>query len=511
MHSRRPVRVLLSAIVAGLAALVLASRVFVDVNLVRVPVLAAPATAKGGVVRAKPAERSRANELLAPFAVTARITSSAAGSFTIAVDGVTACTHDVAAGKSRRVDCAVTSGWNPPADHEVVVQGPSGSWTIDSLELSTHHGRNGEPNAFLILPAGSDHYLHPSVMWVIGTWVLLFAAFALFPRPPSMPPWVAIPYRLVASLAVLELAVSAISPFVSSYRVVLSAQTFATLLIVILLPRLWSAMRVKAFAVAVVSSAAIVAIAVGVVRYRAYSARGRLLAELQPVALKNCEFKRFGETNDGGYVLCANLLGSVQSAYSYGISGYDQWGCDVSRRLSVPMHEYDCFDLRAPACPSGRAIFHPECVGPQQATIEGRLFDSPQHQFEKNGDADKHLVMKMDVEMAEWDTLGQASDATLDRIDQIAIELHGVEEPERYLAVIKRLKQFFYVASLHFNNFACQEGIAPFPAWAYEALFVNKRIAVPGTGPAVAPRSELAPNNPQWSDCQSTAALPQKK
>ena len=44
--------------------------------------------------------------------------------------------------------------------------------------------------------------------------------------------------------------------------------------------------------------------------------RQALLEELQPVALANCELKRFGEPYDGGYLLCANLLKEVQSAYS---------------------------------------------------------------------------------------------------------------------------------------------------------------------------------------------------
>src|ERR1700677_3245376 len=52
---------------------------------------------------------------------------------------------------------------------------------------------------------------------------------------------------------------------------------------------------------------------------------------LQPVALSNCQVERFGEANDGGYLMCGNLLGKVQSGYSYGISGYDGWGCDVSK------------------------------------------------------------------------------------------------------------------------------------------------------------------------------------
>src|SRR5689334_11310564 len=78
--------------------------------------------------------------------------------------------------------------------------------------------------------------------------------------------------------------------------------------------------------------------------------RQALLEQLQPVALANCDLKRFGEANDGGYLLCANLLKDVQSAYSYGISGYDGWGCDISRQLNVKVHEYDCFNLQAPVC-----------------------------------------------------------------------------------------------------------------------------------------------------------------
>src|SRR5262245_46309530 len=50
--------------------------------------------------------------------------------------------------------------------------------------------------------------------------------------------------------------------------------------------------------------------------------RQTLLDLLQPVALDNCQLERFGEQNDGGYLMCANLLRNVQAGYSYGISGY---------------------------------------------------------------------------------------------------------------------------------------------------------------------------------------------
>ena len=63
--------------------------------------------------------------------------------------------------------------------------------------------------------------------------------------------------------------------------------------------------------------------------------RQALFEMLQPVVLSNCQLERFGEAHDGGYLMCGNLLNGAQAAYSYGISGYDQWGCDVSTRLAV--------------------------------------------------------------------------------------------------------------------------------------------------------------------------------
>jgi len=56
----------------------------------------------------------------------------------------------------------------------------------------------------------------------------------------------------------------------------------------------------------IIALAAATAIAVDDVVHRVPARRLReaILAELQPVALKNCTFKRFGSANDGGYVMC---------------------------------------------------------------------------------------------------------------------------------------------------------------------------------------------------------------
>lgn len=205
--------------------------------------------------------------------------------------------------------------------------------------------------------------------------------------------------------------------------------------------------------------------------------RERLLAELWPVALRNCTLQRVGSPNDGGYLMCGNLLGDIESAYSYGIGGVDDWGCEISQSHGVSVHQYDCFTPPPVPCPSGRSVFHDECIGPTRAVVESRVFDTLAGQIRKNGDAGRHLAVKIDVEGAELDSLLATPDRVLDRIDQLAMELHGTDR--KYLKLVRKLKRLFHPVHLHFNNQACTGRFKPFPAFAYQVLFVNKRIGIP--------------------------------
>ncbi|HEX6163658.1 MAG TPA: hypothetical protein VFZ31_09850 [Vicinamibacterales bacterium] len=239
-------------------------------------------------------------------------------------------------------------------------------------------------------------------------------------------------------------------------------------------------------------------------RYRqSKETRQALYDAFEPVKVTNCELQRFGDAHDGGYLLCANWLPGAQVAYSYGINGADNWGCQVSKALNIPVHQYDCFNTSVPGCAKD-AIFHAECVGPERATIENRPFDSVANQVAKNGDAGKRIVMKMDVEGSEWASLLASPDDVLDRIDQMAVEFHEVENPA-FLATIERLKRFFHVAHVHVNNYNCDAGFDPFPGQVFEALLVNKRLAQ--IDPSIRGRnlSPLdAPNLPERPDCQAS-------
>ena len=188
-----PGRVLRATILGGLAALVLATHIFVDIDRVRLKALAAPAEPAAGVVRVRvtAADFPDAIRLRAPFALIARIDNHAGNApFSVAVDGARVCERSVASGDARRIDCAVTGAYNPAADHAVTIQGPSGAWTLAYLELATHHGNTTGRHHLVVLPRSSTHYRRPSIGWVIAAWLLIVAARLLLPVPERMPRWV---------------------------------------------------------------------------------------------------------------------------------------------------------------------------------------------------------------------------------------------------------------------------------------------------------------------------------
>src|SRR6184192_1555516 len=211
-------------------------------------------------------------------------------------------------------------------------------------------------------------------------------------------------------------------------------------------------------ALVIVAFGAAAAIAIGDIERRAAARRLRaaILAELQPVVLKNCTLKRFGSANDGGYLMCENLIEPLDAGYSYGVGRNDDWGCEVSHRYHVPVQQYDCFDPARPTCNGGTFVFHDECAGDRTGYRESRFFDTLENQIKRNPDAvgSRQLIIKMDIEGAEWDSLLAAPEELLASIPQITMEMHGFDNP-KIVEVLRKLKRNFYLVNLHFNNWSC--------------------------------------------------------
>lgn len=231
---------------------------------------------------------------------------------------------------------------------------------------------------------------------------------------------------------------------------------------------------------------------------------------LKPVALQNCNLQRFGDVDDGGYLLCANLLDRIGSVYSYGIDGRDNFGCSIARAHSIVVHQFDPFNTDRPACNNELTLFHEEGIADKSFTDKSnRRFDSLEAHIKRHGDENKPLLVKMDVEGAEWDSLLALSDATFSQIQQLTMEIHWLYSAgttDKMERAFVRLSEHFYVAHVHNNNNRCGSGSTIFQSDVMEVTYVNKnvaRLSTKGEQP-VLPHPLDAANVASYSTCDLT-------
>ncbi len=191
----------------------------------------------------------------------------------------------------------------------------------------------------------------------------------------------------------------------------------------------------------------------------------QLLDELRPVDIVAAEKQRFGPENDGGYVMIAGQ--DYEALYSYGIGQDMGFESHFVKENPIPAYLYDhtisglpeenfpvrLFTGNKPR-PSSLITWKPEGIGPRRTanlnSLEGHVAE--------NGDAEKeNLVLKMDVEGAEWLSLLETPDDVLSRFKQVVIELHwfGMETGDAYenqVKVLQKLNKMFHLVHVHGNN-----------------------------------------------------------
>jgi hypothetical protein len=177
----------------------------------------------------------------------------------------------------------------------------------------------------------------------------------------------------------------------------------------------------------------------------------------------NCKnFKRIGEDNDGGYLMCQDHVrpGKIKAAYSVGVQQHDKFSLDLYNWLHVPVHQLDCtVDIPAQNCPA--CHFYKVCL--KGANGGGALGESPwtlSQVMEKTNTSlvpDRSLLLKMDIESAEWNVLAEGG-SDLKKFNQIAIEFHRLHDTKLhkwYLEAMNELfKAGFTVLHIHGNNMA---------------------------------------------------------
>jgi len=238
-------------------------------------------------------------------------------------------------------------------------------------------------------------------------------------------------------------------------------------------------------------------------------------------ALRLCapckKYQRFGEDNDGGYVMCADGLDKgLVGAYSFGINGFDGWGMAIAERFHIPLNEYDCTSLKKPvACKGCERHFHPQCIlhngGDAEEAAESLRGVSDQRASDNEGNADdaskmtgasfktftqilkesgnanvqdRSLLLKIDVESAEWKVFAEEPVETLKKFREIVVEYHWINDEENhhlYAQAVKKVQQAgFSVAHMHGNNWG--RGMGEFGEFSIPDVIEVTYIQTPAEG-----------------------------
>ncbi len=180
---------------------------------------------------------------------------------------------------------------------------------------------------------------------------------------------------------------------------------------------------------------------------------GKLLAALKLYSYPNMSLIRVGGDADGGYIM--DEITSDHVAYSIGIGQEISWDADMAgRNFDLYMYDYTVDHL-----PYHNNRFHFFKKGITGTETNDPVFCTLQTALKANGhDKQKHLILKMDIEGAEWPVFENISEELLDGFDQMVFEIHGLMKKnkwEYYAECLERLNRTHVLVHVHGNN-ACR-------------------------------------------------------
>ena len=163
------------------------------------------------------------------------------------------------------------------------------------------------------------------------------------------------------------------------------------------------------------------------------------------------ELVRTGRQHDGGYILLDDFhTGDI--AYSFGICDDVSWDKDMaSRGYDVFMYDHTIDGL-----PEENPRFHWSKLGISDGTGNNDKLKTLNELITANHHEDKrNMILKMDVEGAEWGFLSQVSSETLSQFSQMTFEFHGIPghpNPELVLSGFRKLNKTHQLVHVHGNN-----------------------------------------------------------
>lgn len=180
----------------------------------------------------------------------------------------------------------------------------------------------------------------------------------------------------------------------------------------------------------------------------------QLVKQLTPMQTEHA-LVRLGAPYDGGYLLPDDLLG-VSACFSPGVFTYAHFEEDLLQKYGINSHQAD-FSVEGPPHGFQPLSFIKKFIGAHNdsvyMTMEKWVKDTWEYELTSD------LILQMDIEGAEYESILATPDHILKRFRTIVLEIHSLDRwglQEFYniaQAMIAKLKQHFIVVHVHPNNY----------------------------------------------------------
>lgn len=149
------------------------------------------------------------------------------------------------------------------------------------------------------------------------------------------------------------------------------------------------------------------------------------------------QMTRIGARHDGGYVMIDDFK-EKDTAYSIGIASEISWDMDMAHR---GMQVY-CFDHTIQKLPAENKNLHFFKLGLCGRTNLSQGLHTLDTMLALNHHEEKsRMILKIDIEGAEWDFLQRVPCETLSRFSQITMELHHLTDADSHESILSGLEK----------------------------------------------------------------------